>query len=136
MKENQHTEWKESWRDDYLRWVCGFANAEGGTLVIGRNDQGQAVGVANAARLTFAFAPAKPLVRGEKWGEKAAATRLALVQAMRRNPQISTVALAAVVGMASTSGVEKHLKALREAGCIRRVGPAKGGTWEVMEDVL
>ena len=33
MQESQHTEWKESWRDDYLRWVCGFANAEGGTLV-------------------------------------------------------------------------------------------------------
>ena len=30
---------------------CGFANAEGGTLVIGRNDRGEAVGVANAARL-------------------------------------------------------------------------------------
>ena len=55
---------------------------------------------------------------------------------MRSNPQIITVALAAVVGMASTSGVEKHLKALRETGCIRRVGPAKGGTWEVMEDIL
>lgn len=41
MKESQNTEWKESWRDDYLRWVCGFANAEGGTLIIGRNDQGQ-----------------------------------------------------------------------------------------------
>lgn len=82
--------------------------------------------------VTFAFAPTKPLVRGEKWGEKTTATRLALVQAMRRNPQISTVALAAEVGMASTSGVEKHLKALREAGCIRRVGPAKGGTWEVL----
>lgn len=25
--ESQHTEWKESWRDDHLRWVCGFANA-------------------------------------------------------------------------------------------------------------
>ena len=51
MKEQQNLEWKESWRDDYLRWICGFANAEGGTLVIGRNDQGLAVGVANAARL-------------------------------------------------------------------------------------
>lgn len=37
MKEQQNLEWKESWRDDYLRWVCGFANAEGGTLVIGHN---------------------------------------------------------------------------------------------------
>jgi ATP-dependent DNA helicase RecG len=51
MKENQHIEWKESWRDDYLRWVCGFANADGGVLVIGRNDKGVAVGVKGAAKL-------------------------------------------------------------------------------------
>lgn len=51
MKEQQNMEWKESWRDDYLRWICGFANAEGGVLVIGRDDQGRAVGVANAGRL-------------------------------------------------------------------------------------
>ena len=51
MKERQNLEWKASWRDDYLRWICGFANAEGGVLVIGRNDRGQAVGIADAARL-------------------------------------------------------------------------------------
>ena len=50
-KENQHIEWKESWRDEYLRWVCGFANAEGGVLVIGRSDKGEAVGVKGAAKL-------------------------------------------------------------------------------------
>lgn len=51
MQENQHTEWKALWRDDYLRWLCGFANAEGGLLEIGRNDAGVAVGVPDAARL-------------------------------------------------------------------------------------
>ena len=51
MKESQRTEWKESWRDDHLRWVCGFANAEGGVLVIGRDDKGRVVGIADAARL-------------------------------------------------------------------------------------
>jgi ATP-dependent DNA helicase RecG len=51
MKENQNIEWKESWRDEYVRWICGFANAEGGLLVIGRNDKGAAVGVTNAGRL-------------------------------------------------------------------------------------
>nr|HPH02549.1 ATP-binding protein [Spirochaetota bacterium] len=51
MSENQHTEWKESWRDEYLRWISGFANAEGGVLVIGRDDQGRVVGLADAARL-------------------------------------------------------------------------------------
>jgi ATP-dependent DNA helicase RecG len=43
MPESQTLEWKTSWRDDHLKWVCGFANAEGGTLVIGRNDAGKLV---------------------------------------------------------------------------------------------
>ncbi len=51
MKEDQQVEWKSSWRDDYLRWICGFANAEGGVLVIGRDDSGVAVGVEDAGRL-------------------------------------------------------------------------------------
>ena len=40
MKEHQHIEWKESRRDEYLKWICGFAKAEGGVLVIGRKDKG------------------------------------------------------------------------------------------------
>jgi len=51
MKESQQVEWKSAWRDDYLRWICGFANAEGGRLVIGRDDRGVAVGVKDAGRL-------------------------------------------------------------------------------------
>ncbi|HEV8176134.1 MAG TPA: ATP-binding protein [Gemmatimonadales bacterium] len=51
MPESQRTEWKESWKDEYLKWLCGFANAEGGTLVIGRNDAGQIVGLSDAQRL-------------------------------------------------------------------------------------
>lgn len=51
MKEAQNIEWKQSWRDEYLRWICGFANAQGGTLVIGKDDNGEIVGVSNAARL-------------------------------------------------------------------------------------
>jgi len=51
MKEDQLIEWKESWRDEFLKWICGFANAQGGALEIGKNDQGAVVGVANAAKL-------------------------------------------------------------------------------------
>jgi len=38
--ENQHIEWKVSWRDEYIKWICGFANAQGGTLVIGKMTKG------------------------------------------------------------------------------------------------
>lgn len=51
MNEHQHVEWKESWRDDYLRWICGFANADGRVLVIGRNNRGVLTGLPNAAKL-------------------------------------------------------------------------------------
>jgi len=50
-RENQVVEWKEFWRDDYLRWICGFANAQGGRLVIGKNDRGETTGVKNARKL-------------------------------------------------------------------------------------
>ena len=32
IKENHNIEFKQSWRDEYLKWICGFANAEGGTI--------------------------------------------------------------------------------------------------------
>ena len=51
MKESQNIEWKESWRDEYLKWICGFANAEGGVLDIGRNDKGVVVGLPDAKKL-------------------------------------------------------------------------------------
>ena len=40
MSESQNIEWKRSWHDDYLKWICGFANAVGGTIYIGKDDDG------------------------------------------------------------------------------------------------
>ncbi|MDR2821009.1 MAG: putative DNA binding domain-containing protein [Desulfovibrio sp.] len=49
--ENQNIEWKETWHDEYLKWICGFANAHGGTIEIGRNNKGEVVGLTNSAKL-------------------------------------------------------------------------------------
>ncbi len=51
MPEQQNIEWKQSWRDEYLKWISGFANAKGGTLYIGKNDNGIVVGVSNYEKL-------------------------------------------------------------------------------------
>ena len=51
MAESQNIEWKESWRDEYLKWICGFANAQGGKIYIGCNDDGDIVGVENSKKL-------------------------------------------------------------------------------------
>jgi ATP-dependent DNA helicase RecG len=51
MPESQNIEWKESWRDEYLKWICGFANAKGGKIYIGKDDNGNVVGVAKFEKL-------------------------------------------------------------------------------------
>jgi ATP-dependent DNA helicase RecG len=45
MPEHQNIEYKSSWHEDYLKWICGFANAQGGTIYIGKDDAGAVVGV-------------------------------------------------------------------------------------------
>ena len=49
--ESQNIEYKESWRDEYLKWICGFANAGGGTIYVGVNDNKEIIGVDNSKRL-------------------------------------------------------------------------------------
>jgi len=51
MTENQNIEMKENWRDDYIKWICGFANAQGGKLIIGINEKGIAAGLSNVHKL-------------------------------------------------------------------------------------
>lgn len=51
MPESQTREWKRSWRDEHLKWICGFANARGGVLEIGKDDQGEVVGLKEPLRL-------------------------------------------------------------------------------------
>ena len=47
MTESQNIEYKSNWRDDYLKWICGFANASGGKLYIGIDDKGKVTGIDN-----------------------------------------------------------------------------------------
>lgn len=51
MRENQNIEFKRTWRDEYLQYISGFANSQGGTLYIGKDDDGQVCGVSHAEKL-------------------------------------------------------------------------------------
>jgi len=51
MSEDQNIEYKESWRDEYLKWICGFANAQGGKIYLGKDDNGKVTGLKDAKKL-------------------------------------------------------------------------------------
>jgi ATP-dependent DNA helicase RecG len=51
LQESQTVEFKELWRDEYLKTVCAFANTDGGVLYIGVNDKGEVIGVDGIKKL-------------------------------------------------------------------------------------
>ena len=51
-EEKQDIEFKQSWRDEYLKWICAFSNTNGGTLYIGVQDDGEVCGIEDAHKLS------------------------------------------------------------------------------------
>ena len=47
-RESQNVEYKRSWQDKYLEWICGFANARGAVMYFGVDDDHEVVGVLNS----------------------------------------------------------------------------------------
>ena len=56
-----------------------------------------------------------------------------ILQAIANNPYITTAELSNIIGL-SVSGIEKNLRQLKEQDKIKRIGPDKGGHWEVVKD--
>jgi ATP-dependent DNA helicase RecG len=65
---------------------------------------------------------------GEKLGER----RRRIVDAIRENNQITTKELAELIGVSATA-IERNISKLKIKGILRRVGPDKGGYWEVID---
>ncbi len=51
MGEKHIIEYKRLWKDEWLEWICGMANADGGIIYLGINDDGEVLGVSNAKKL-------------------------------------------------------------------------------------
>ena len=55
-----------------------------------------------------------------------------IIKQIAENPKVTVKELTTIVGL-SRRGVEKNIKKLQECGIIRRVGPDKGGHWEIIK---
>lgn len=50
-RECQNVEFKSSWNDKYLEWICGFANAQGAVMYFGVNDDHEVIGLKQTKKL-------------------------------------------------------------------------------------
>ena len=153
-KESQKKEWKESWRDDYLKWICGFANADGGTLTIGKNEAwGRGIDKINGEchkhgilkpnynfemsglMITFHANPAHIEAAGSQTagqGKTSVKTSVKILQLLEANPNLTLADVAEEVGR-SLRAIELASSKLVKEGKLRYVGPQKGGHWEVVK---
>jgi len=54
-----------------------------------------------------------------------------IVAIIEQKPQATITAISTTIGI-NRSAVQKHLENLKAYGIIRRIGPAKGGHWEMV----
>ena len=83
------------------------------------------LGVSVGENGTKQVASEKKRLTGEKTREK-------LLDLIRSNPEVTTAQLAQSIGI-TAKGVEWQVRLLRSNGRLRRIGPDKGGRWEVIE---
>ncbi len=48
INESQNIEFKQTWRDEYIKWLSAFGNTDGGKLYIGVDNDDEIKGIDNA----------------------------------------------------------------------------------------
>ena len=154
MKETQNIEFKRQWRDDFLAELCGFANAQGGTLFESEQlqfptfEQVRGGMLATIQRERFvAIISGTSQSSDQETGsdtettqknivenivEKLSAKQVHSVRLMIAKPTISAKEIAKELSIAPRN-VQVHIKKLQEQCFIHRIGPDKGGHWEAIE---
>ena len=72
--------------------------------------------------------PISSLTSSQKSSQKSSQE---IIELITQNPKITLSELANMLKM-TRRGIDKNIKKLKEQGLIRRVGPDKGGHWEVV----
>ncbi len=65
-------------------------------------------------------------------GEKLGENEIKILESISSNPDVTIKQLSEALQI-STTAVENNIKKLKEKNLLKRVGPPKGGHWEIIE---
>jgi hypothetical protein len=80
----------------------------------------------------FGEASEAPRAGEEGSGETTQKTTQKILEVLRASPGVGRSEIASLLGNITENGVKYHLNKLKAEGRIRRVGPDKGGHWQVL----
>ena len=138
--ENQNTEFKESWRDEYLKCLCGFANAQGGRLYIGIDDRGNVCGVENVHSQTLDMGYNNSHDVADNIAEQLTERQRVIMllinnhvaDGVAQNVTVNTKYLSERLGL-NRKTIQRDLAVLQERNLIQWVGSDKTGHWETVK---
>ena len=67
---------------------------------------------------------------GDKLGDKLGENQQLILETLKSNPTISLSQLSKIIGISQTA-IEKNIAKLKNKELLARIGPDKGGQWEV-----
>ncbi|MFH1249853.1 MAG: winged helix-turn-helix transcriptional regulator [bacterium] len=68
-----------------------------------------------------------------RWVEKLAESQKKILELIKINPKISKKEMSNRIGI-NTTAIDKNIEKLKQKGFLKRIGPAKGGYWEIVSD--
>ena len=118
-------------KEEYIKALV--ATRENGDLSIFRNFMTQAM-IAHLSRdivtYTESIRESEPIIKKADIPAKPKKTRDKIIDLLRQNPKLSATALAAEIGI-SAKGIQRHLANFKAEGILHRIGPDKGGQWQI-----
>ena len=144
--ESQHIEFKESWRDEYQKWICGFANAQGGIITACKNDGFSTPEFrydASGIWTTFKFEyPERATTQSDqkttqKTTQKAIQNlteqQQAILSFLKGHPEATRKEISESLSNITEDGVKYNLSRLQELGLLKRIGGREQGYWQIIE---
>ncbi len=69
----------------------------------------------------------------KRWVEKLAESQKKILELIKINPKISKKEMLNRIGI-NTTAIDKNIEKLKQKGLLKRIGPAKGGYWEIISN--
>lgn len=134
IEETHIVENKTIWKDEWLEWICGFANAQGGVINIGtagcrlpdpvfeENCGGVRVTIKRPRNIANLGA-----VNGDDFGDDFGDEKL-VYTVILASPEISQPQIAKITNISARS-VSRIVSRLKKYGYIKRHGSDRKGSW-------
>ena len=147
LSENYNIEYKESWRDEYLKWICGFANAfykAGFIETWGRGINKIRQGLKSAGlpepkienhisgTLITIFRNVGVNV-GNTSKTKLTERQQLILSTIKANPLVTGKEMSDTLSVTLRT-IERDLAVMQKTNIIRREGSDKTGIWVVLEN--